>query len=823
MSSTKTRVITAAAVCAAFVLIALVGLFPQRLTAAPAGFQSLANPATSTPINTPINTLIKLATNTSTTTSAESGVFSDDLVVGGLFTSYDFAFAPDGRILILETGSSTSDDINFASVRVFKNGALLPQRALTLTVCGDGERGLLGITLDPGFVQNGHLYLYYTRQSTSGSLCAYGTYTNNQPGPRNRVSRFTMVGDTIDPASERILLDNIATDSGIHNAGDLNFGADGNLYISVGDSNIVPSPAHDTNNLNGKILRIRPNTTTGGGYTVPAGNPFATTTGSVSCNPAQALPAPGPCREIFAYGFRNPFRFSIRPGTSTPWVGDVGGGAWEEIDEVTAGDYGYPAREGPCPAGVFCTLPQPPSGYSEPVFSYSHIVDNVQVDSAVMGGTFYIGPSNGAVAYPAAYVGNYFYADFVRGFIRRLAYNGATAKWEAVAGDFATGKAGLIGLQRDLNGDLCYLILLPNTPPGNQIRCYRYHTSGNLAPSVQLGVTPLNGPLNTVYQFSAAGSSDPDNNLPLTYLWSFGDGATAQTSVPNTSHTYATAVNVTASVVVRDAGNPPASSDPASVTLYPGNSLPTATIVLSNLTDPSRSNGYYAGDTWGYQAVNVNDDAPLPANPYAWDVEFHHRDHKHPFLASLSGDQGQFTIPTMGEIEPLVWYRVVLHITDARGQTATQFTDVLPVTRTLTFQTQPAGGQISLDGALTTTPFQVTRVVGLNEALDAPSPQVISGSSYSFSSWSQGGAKQQTLVVPAVNTTYTANYVAVVGPTPTNTPVPPTNTPAPPGSTPVAPTITPVPPGSTPTSTPVSPKITPAANGYQLYFPIAGR
>src|SRR5262245_13608505 len=153
--------------------------------------------------------------------------FVDESAIGGLLAPRAFAFAPDGRTFILERGRATSNDVTFASVRVFKNGTLLPARALTLNICGDGERGLLGIAVDPNFSANGYLYLYYTRQSTSGAACSYNTWTNNAPGPRNRISRFTMTGDSIDPASERILIDHIATDSGIHNAGELHFGADG--------------------------------------------------------------------------------------------------------------------------------------------------------------------------------------------------------------------------------------------------------------------------------------------------------------------------------------------------------------------------------------------------------------------------------------------------------------------------------------------------------------------------------------------------------------------------------------------------------------------
>src|SRR5438105_2425641 len=99
--------------------------------------------------------------------------FVDDTVVSGLWSPRAFVFTPDGRILFAERGGVASSDNSVASIRVFKNGVLLAQRALTFDVCGDGERGFLGMALDPHFSSNGYLYIYYTRQGPSSS-CQYG-------------------------------------------------------------------------------------------------------------------------------------------------------------------------------------------------------------------------------------------------------------------------------------------------------------------------------------------------------------------------------------------------------------------------------------------------------------------------------------------------------------------------------------------------------------------------------------------------------------------------------------------------------------------------
>lgn len=696
--------------------------------------------------------------------------FADELVVGGLLAPRAFVFAPDGRMFITERGSATSTDINFASIRVLENGVLLPTRAVTLNVCGDGERGLLGIALDPAFATNGYIYLYYTRQATSGSSCAYNTASQGLPGPRNRVSRFTMSGNLIDPASERILVDNIATDTGIHNAGDLHFGQDGYLYISVGDSGIVPSPASSTGNLNGKILRILPTPGAAGGYTT-TGNPFNNASGSRFCGPIPPDPGTGPCKEIYAYGLRNPFRFTIRPGTNALFVADVGGGHWEEMDEIVAGGHhGYPVREGPCPAGTVCTLPQPPSGFVDPIYAYAHTILGANVDSAIIGGSFYTG-----TFYPPQYQNTLFLADFVQGWIRYLTYDTGSNSWDDTL--FATGGEAIIGLKTGTAGDLFYLTLSEEGVAASEIRRIRYQPDVNQSPVGQISADPLNGPLNTVYTFSAAGSYDPDNNQPLSYYWDFGDGTNQTTTIITATKTYNTPGAKTITLTVTDSGSPPLSSAPVTVQVFPGNTPPTGTISLGNVTEPARTNGYYAGDTWSFTVQNAGDNEPLPPDPFSWDVIFHHSDHSHPFLSGISGATGQFSIPVSGEPSTNVWYRVVLHITDAQGQTTTVSQDVHPITSTLTLATNPTGGTVLVDDVPYTAPKTIDRVVGYSVSLNVPSPQQIGGNSYTFVNWSQGGAQNQSVPMPLTPTTYTALLTFA---TPTPTPVGPTLTPTPP-------------------------------------------
>jgi glucose/arabinose dehydrogenase len=648
--------------------------------------------------------------------------FVDEVVIDQLPPPRAFTFAPDGRIFLLLVGTSTSNDTNGASVAVYKNGALLQQRALELGVCGDGERGLLGIALSPEFTSTGHLFLYYTRFSPTSPYCAFGTYQQNLPGPRNRVSRFTMVGDTIEESTESVLIDTIASDTGVHNAGDLHFGADGYLYISVGDSGITPSPASAKNNLNGKILRVLPSYASSGGYST-AGNPFDTAANAQSCGLTQPNPSGGPCREVFAYGLRNPYRFTIKPGTNELYAGDVGGGQWEEITQIEAGqDHGYPFIEGPCPNSSCSSV--------EPMFAYSHTVGE---DAAVIGGAFMLGNS-----FPPDYRNQYYYGDYSQAWIRRLKFNANTNEWESFA--FAPDVANPIGIKQGPDGCLYYLTLKSSQ---KQLRRICATGSSNQAPTAKISATPQSGPLSTIYTFSAVGSSDPDGDLPLTYVWNLGNGITySSTSAVEVTTTYSITGPKIISLTVIDNGTPPLSSPVVSTTVYPGSMAPVATIVLTNTT-ASRSL-FHNGDTWQFAAVNPTSTVGLAAQPYEWEIEFHHRDHHHPFMSGITAANGQFSIPLSGEPEPQVWYRIKLKITDAQGQTNTIERDVMPEVVNVKLDTFPSGGQVYLDNVLYTTPITITHVAGYMSGIDVASPQSINGATHYFIGWHHSDEKTTT-------------------------------------------------------------------------------
>lgn len=347
--------------------------------------------------------------------------FADLAVASGLTAPTAMAIAPDGRIFVTQQSGE---------VRLIKNGALLETPFLDQAVGAGSERGLLGIAFDPAFSSNHFLYVYYT--------------TPDSP-VHNRVSRFTANGDVVKPGSETVLLDlnNLSTATN-HNGGALHFGDDGKLYIAVGD-NANGNNSQNLGTLLGKILRI--NATPGD--IVPDDNPFVETTGARG--------------EIWALGMRNPFTFSVQPGTGRIFVNDVGEKTWEEIDDlVKGGNYGWPTEEGPSDNPDFIA----------PVFAYQHDTGEPQ-GRAITGGAFYNPTTN---KFPSGFTSDYFFSDFGTGFIWH--YDVATD----TAGPFADGLHFPVDLQVRPNGDLLYLER-GSEPGAGAVRAIRYV---NQAPTVEI-------------------------------------------------------------------------------------------------------------------------------------------------------------------------------------------------------------------------------------------------------------------------------------------------------------------------------------------------
>ncbi len=430
--------------------------------------------------------LVPAVSPVSVASAAVPSGFTDSLV-GTVSSPTTVVGLPDGRAVVLQKGGS---------VRIVKNGAVLPASAISFGgMCTSSEQGLIGFAADPAFSVNGFVYIYRTHTNASAP-----------GGCVNRVSRFTMAGDTIVGGSEVILIDNIASEPGNHNGGDLEIGNDGFLYVSVGDGGCNPrtgtsacaganTAAQDLSLLNGKILRVDRNT----GFAAP-GNPLSGFGNATDCrmrgnNPSTPITW---CKEIFAWGLRNPYRFAFDTNTGGTRfnINDVGQGTREEVNVGAIGaNYGWPAREGVCKqaSNPVCQGPTTdpdsrtvtycrPSGTNvcvQPILDYPH---NPSTGGDYITGAAFV-PDG---AWPAEYDGGYFLADGDPGKIVFRAANGTANFVEP----FQSG-SGLAAIS-DLNfvleptGWALYYVANVN----GQVRKITYNTAAAPSPGA-MKYTPL--------------------------------------------------------------------------------------------------------------------------------------------------------------------------------------------------------------------------------------------------------------------------------------------------------------------------------------------
>ena len=314
--------------------------------------------------------------------------FTDTLYVGSLNQPTAIAFLPDGKLLITEKGGQL-DLFDGSSTSTL----------VSIPVCTDSEMGLLGVAVDPSFTgNNGFIYLY----RTNAPDCS--TSTNRF----NEVVRVTMSSGSVSLGSLSVLLSGIRTDNGNHDGGVLRIGpVDQKLYVGAGDTgngDNVGGPgsasnpyAQDLTSLNGKVLRINLD------GTVPMDNPFF---GMAPDRP-----------EVWAYGFRNPFRMSFDAMTGKLWIGDVGDLTVEEVDiGVSGGNYSWPRCEGNLQGPQ--SMPQSCVVGTDiaPVFTYPH-AGGTSLGTCLIGGAF-AGSAFGAMT------GDYVFGDCTSDNVYHLALNG---------------------------------------------------------------------------------------------------------------------------------------------------------------------------------------------------------------------------------------------------------------------------------------------------------------------------------------------------------------------------------------------------------------
>lgn len=540
-------------------------------------------------------------------------------VVEGLDPAAAFAFAPDGRIFVAELSGA---------VRVIENGVLLPVPFAQIAVNSIGERGLLGLALDPSFASNGFVYLYHSVETNPADL----------EGPKSgRLTRLTASGNVAVPGSATVLLGSVAgapscaevpagsdcipIDSVSHMGGSLEFGLDGMLYVGTGDgifSNVDPVRglrAQDLDVLAGKVLRIQPSD-----GAAPSDNPYFTTP---TANRSK----------VWAYGVRQPFRMSIHPVAGIPVVGDVGDTLYEEISFAQKGvNLGWPCFEGPMVSPRVATEPlcqalyaAPPANLRFPAFAYAHVGS-----SSVTAGVF--APAAG---YPPSIAGQFVFGDYVQNEIRLLSFPAGGTP----TATFGAGFSGPVDFEVGADGKVYALSIADGA-------IYRLvDVAQNVAPFAKASALPIAGQTPLDVAFSSAGSFDSNGDV-VTYAWDFGDGETSQAANP--THTYAQDGTYDATLTVRDPGN---ATDVASVTVLAGRQAPVVTIA-----SPLDAAIYASGNTLAFRATATDaDDGPLPQAALLWIVLLIHCEdaggvfncHAHP-LASQGGGSLDLAAPNHG-------------------------------------------------------------------------------------------------------------------------------------------------------------------------------
>lgn len=724
--------------------------------------------------------------------------FQEVIVFSGLTNPTNLRFSPDGRIFVAEKSGiiKVFDNLTDTTPTVFVD--------LRTSTHNFWDRGLLGMALDPNFPTNPYVYVLYTYDAAIGGAAprwgTAGSTSDGCPTPpgattdgclvSGRLSRLQANGNVITGA-EQVLIEDWCQQFPSHSVGDLAFGADGALYVSAGDGasfNNVDygqygntyagdqrNPCGDPPGGVGGVMTAP--TAEGGALRSqslrrPVGEPITLDGTVLRVDPATGLGLPDNplagnpninARRIVAYGLRNPFRITNRPNTNEIWIGDVGWNTWEEINRITnptdaaVDNFGWPCYEGNNRQSGYdgANLNLCENLYNEgsaaitaPYHAYNHnskvSSENCPIGSSSAAGVTFQFESGST--YPAEYRGALFFADYSRDCIWTM-FKGTNGQPNpSNIRPFVEAAANPVDLEMGLDGNLYYVDF-----DGGTIRRIEYFAQNQPPVAVASG-NPTAGSAPLTVNFNGTASYDPDAGDTITFAWDLnGDGAYDDSTAAQPSYTYAQGAYTVRLQVTDSFG---ASSLSAPIAITSGNTPPAAII-----NTPSPGTTWRVGDVISFSgsATDVQD-GTLPASALTWTLIMHHcpsNCHTHPIQTFTGVAGGSFMTP---DHEYPSYLELQLTAVDSGGLTSTASVQLDPRTVVLTFQTNPGGLQIAVNGATRTATFASTVIVGSSNTISAISPQAKSKVTYVFASWSDGGAQTHTIIAPAAATTYTARF-----------------------------------------------------------------
>jgi glucose/arabinose dehydrogenase len=716
--------------------------------------------------------------------------FQDSVVFANLSMPTAMRFAPNGMVFVAEKAGTIQvfGDLEDETPELFKD--------LRTETYDHGDRGLLGIAVDPDFPNQPYVYALFTYDHVIGSgepVPEWGIPEQSGDScplvPANesddcvvsgRLVRYT-ADVTIDEdgqhavaSGEKVLIaEDWCQQFSSHSVGDLRFGPEGALYAGGGDGASfgsadygqlgkppnpcgdpkdeggalrsqdlsTPASSEDPTGLSGTIIRIDPET--GAGW---PGNPLA-------ANPSQNE------KRIVALGFRNPFRFALDPATGEMYVGNVGSSEFEELDrfDPTAGLYnsGWPCFEGVDPQYQFKTFKLPiceglydePAPVSSPLFYYSHRQPIAPGDecsyasgSAIAGPAFYEGAE-----FPAEYQGALFFADSVRGCIYAMPAGDDGRPDPDQIESFLVGGSLYPGvdIEEGPDGSLYYVSLFGEGFSNGAVHKITYAPGAPKA--VLTADTQYSLDVEHEFHLDASASSDPTGET-LSFEWDLDGNGSFETSGGETkSKKFTEAKNVVVSVRVEDENG---LTSTAKLTLYPGDVPPVPTI-----SAPLESTKWGVGDEihLSGSAKNSEDETVEPLF-LAWSTRVLHcpnlseptKCHSHPLQDFPGVGSADLIAP---EHDYPSYIEAMLTASDKRGLTASKTVKLTAREFTVSFASQPPG--IPLTAGLfagVEAPFDVPTVEGSQLVINAPQVYDLGGRTYTWQKWSDGGAISHTII-----------------------------------------------------------------------------